>query len=300
MAEAEFGVKYDGPALADGRMPVKDLAPALLALGDLFTEASLVAFPDRDPATLNIRATESGSFLVLLGLHSPEAWDQIIQLLSGKTMTALVNLQNLIFAGGGLLWLMKELRGHPIASTERLESGHIRLTLPDGTILEVIPEALALYERQSARKAAREVVEPLHRPGVERLEFGRDDEEVLAIEEDDLPAYELPEPEEEVLLDREEESIVTLVTVPLAEGYKWRFSEGDNVFTASLEDPVFRARIDAGEAFRKGDMLRVRMRVVQTEREGKLHVERAILEVLEHYPRKLQTQIDMELEDGDD
>ena len=42
LAETAFQIAYEGPALETGRMPVRDLAPALLALGDLFTEASVV------------------------------------------------------------------------------------------------------------------------------------------------------------------------------------------------------------------------------------------------------------------
>lgn len=302
MAEAEFAVRYDGPALADGRMPVRDLAPALLALGELFTEASLVAYPDREPVSLNIRATKGGSFLVDLAVHSPDAWDRIVQLLSGQAVTALANLQTILFGTvtGGLLWLIKEIRGREIVSKESLPSGHIRLTLSDGAVIEGVPEAVVLYERQSARESAREVVEPLNRPGVERLTFSSDDQGALTIGEGDLPAFDTPEPAEDVLLDREDEAVVALATASFAEGYKWRFSEGDSTFTAAIEDTNFRRRIDAGEAFRKGDMLRVKLRVVQTQRGNKLQVERTVTEVLQHYPRQLQTQIDLGTSESDD
>jgi hypothetical protein len=70
MAETAFRVAYDGPALATGRMPVRDLAPALLALGDLFAEASQVIYPEGKPVALSIKATEEGSFDVHLILES--------------------------------------------------------------------------------------------------------------------------------------------------------------------------------------------------------------------------------------
>lgn len=60
MAETTFGVNYDGPALDDGRMPVRDLAPALLALGELFREASAELYPDLPPPALDVKATEKG------------------------------------------------------------------------------------------------------------------------------------------------------------------------------------------------------------------------------------------------
>jgi hypothetical protein len=47
-----------------------------------------------------------------------------------------------------------------------------------------------------------------------------------------------------------------------------------------------------GEAFRKGDMLRVRMQVDQTRRGDRLSTERRILEVLEHIPRPEQLRLD--------
>jgi hypothetical protein len=41
---------------------------------------------------------------------------------------------------------------------------------------------------------------------------------------------------------------------------------GDAVYTASIEDPALRSRIDDGESFQKGDALRCRIRVVETQR----------------------------------
>lgn len=40
MAGAKFQVRYSGPLLADHTMDVRDLAPAMLALGDLIREAN--------------------------------------------------------------------------------------------------------------------------------------------------------------------------------------------------------------------------------------------------------------------
>jgi hypothetical protein len=295
VAEMRFGITYDGPALTDGRMPVRDLAPALFALGELFTEASLVAHPDRDPASLNIKATQDGSFIVDLALHSPDTWDQILNLFDGHVAGALDNLLGIILGAGtvgsGLFVLIRRLNGRNISERETLDSGLIRMTLQDGAVLEGSPEVLALYDRETARANAKRVVEPLESPGVDSVAFSRDGQRQFEIGKDDLAAY-ASEPDGETLLDHEIESVVTL-TQPTLEGkYKWRFSEGDNTMTASLEDADFRARIDSGEAFRQGDMLRVRMHIVQTQRGDKLQTERTIVEVLEHYPRHIQTQIE--------
>jgi hypothetical protein len=291
--ETEFEVTYDGPALAGGQMPVRDLAPSLLALGELFTETSRVVYPDREPVALNVRATDEGSFMVNLSLWSPEAWNQVLQLLTSEGVTALIHLQALIFEGGGLLWLIQKARGQRIASQTPVPPGHVRVTLESGESFEVREETLALFNRMTARRKAQQVVAPLGRTGVERLDFIADGEVKLSINEADLPAYDVVEADERLLSEREDETVVAIVVASFEAAYKWRLSEGDTVFTASIDDPAFRSRIDKGEeSFSKGDMLRVRMRVVQTQRpDGSLHVERTILEVIEHLPRLPQMSL---------
>jgi hypothetical protein len=106
VAETTFGITYDGPALAAGTMPVRDLAPALLALGDLFTEASQVLYPDAGPVALNIKATDEGSFDVHLILEAKDLWDQLVDMFTSDEVTALVNLQNLVIGGVGSMGLI--------------------------------------------------------------------------------------------------------------------------------------------------------------------------------------------------
>lgn len=63
MAETTFSVTYDGAALQDGRMPVRELAPALLALGEVFRVAAAEVYPDLPTPTLEVKATKKGSLM---------------------------------------------------------------------------------------------------------------------------------------------------------------------------------------------------------------------------------------------
>jgi hypothetical protein len=68
----DFSLTYEGPALEDGRMEVHDLAPALLALGDMFQDANTVIDPDGPAIALQIRDFHEGSFEILLALADAE------------------------------------------------------------------------------------------------------------------------------------------------------------------------------------------------------------------------------------
>lgn len=171
--------------------------------------------------------------------------------------------------------------------------GHLRITINDETTLEIPSDALRLYQDIEIRRKARQVVAPLIREGVESVTFSERADQEVVIEKGDLPAYEVPEGPDQPLLDQERELIVEITSVTFVEGQKWRLSEGQQTFYASLEDERFLERIQSGaEAFRKGDMLRCRMRIVQSRRGGGLHTEYHVVEVIEHMPR--QTQLTFE------
>lgn len=284
VAEATFTVTYDGPALDEGRMPVRDLAPALLALGDLYTQASLILYPDREPVALHIEATEEGSFDVHLILEAKKAWDELIDIFGTHGASALANLLQDVSGSMGVVWLIKRLKSRRIERRESApEPGMVRLTLDDTTTVEVPTDVLRLYESIEIRRKTREVVEPLTREGVDEVRFTANGEPLVDVQKADVPAFDLPEDEPEQLLDQVVERHLAIVSPVFFEGRKWRFTDGAHEFNADIEDEGFIARVDAGERFGKGDVLRCRVREIQTRRiPGGLRTDYTVLEVLEH------------------
>ena len=189
MAETSFEVKYEGEALRDGRMAVRDLAPALLALGQLFTEASQLLYPENEPVALEIEATREGSFEVELILHGAgAAWDQ----LSAHPMTSAASL--IVFkeaiigdsADLSLFGLIKWLKGKLITDQkDGPEPGEVTLKLEDGSEITVKAEVVALARDPQIRKKAREVVQPLRREGVDKFEIRSGDKPTVELGKDD-------------------------------------------------------------------------------------------------------------------
>jgi hypothetical protein len=288
--ETTFGVAYGGPALATGRMPVRDLAPALLALGELFSMAGGVLYPELDPVAVKVEATKEGSFFVHLLIEAEDAWDQLVGLFGSKDASALINLRDAVLAGGiGLFWLIKKLGLRKVKSLERPDAGTVRLKLDDHTTLDIPSETWLLYRNVEVRKHTRSVVEPLSREGIEVIRFTAEHAEPIEIAKDDLPAFAIVEGDQEALLEQEQEMFVEIVLVAFIRGNKWRLGLGDHTFWASVIDEDFLDRVDSGEeAFRKGDVLRCLMTITQTRDAEGLHTEYVVIDVREHLPRPTQ------------
>lgn len=295
MAEAAFGVTYDGPALADGRMPVRDLAPALLALGEIFAEASALSYPDKEPVALNFQATAEGSFEVHLILEATGVWNQVVDLLNTDGADALSNLMQIVGGGYGLFAFIRAITRRLIKKQEEVSPGRIRVTLEDGATLEVAAEVLALYRNSNARSQARQVVEPLKRAGVDELKLEAAEGDVqVNVSAAEVREFEPVEEAEVPLLEREGPMILAIASVAFIEGNKWRFSDGDRTFYATLEDEGFLRRVEAGaEAFRNGDFLKCQMRIVQYRQGDALHTDYYVKRVIEHIPREVQMPFDL-------
>ena len=69
MSSTSFEVAYDGDALADGTMDIRQLAPALLCVGKLIEHSNQVLNGDRATVAVHVKTgTQPGSFPVDLKL----------------------------------------------------------------------------------------------------------------------------------------------------------------------------------------------------------------------------------------
>ncbi|MFZ8765533.1 hypothetical protein [Enterococcus diestrammenae] len=93
MAKYEFSVRYAGDAIVDGRIPIKDLAPSLLSLSEALQEYQTIVYPYQEPVSLDIKATDEGSFIVdLLLVNGKDLLSQAIDVFTGKESDAIQSL----------------------------------------------------------------------------------------------------------------------------------------------------------------------------------------------------------------
>ena len=277
----EFTLRYDGPALAEGRIAVRDLAPSLLAMADLLRDAQAEVAPDTPPVSLEIKATDQGSFEALLHLATSE----IVTVTSQPAwQTAALVLGVVVDSSKGLFAVWRWLRGRRIAKRARTEPGVTRIETADGDTLEVSDGVSVLLERQGVMENMRIVVQPLKEKGVDRLFIHRPwvDEPPLKITEADASAFEVTAGEP--VVDHESEVLLT-VDAPSFTGGKWRVSDGMRSFWADFKDDAFVRRVnERQDLFGKDDTLRARVRFRQWEgaQPGEIKAEWTIVQVLEH------------------
>lgn len=290
VAEQQFTVTYDGPALASGRMNVRDLAPALLALADALREAHHEISPGVPDPVLDIRAMREGSFAIELIL-SEGLLDRAIDLLTSSETQAALNLGALVGGFFGAARLVVHLARRKIRRQDPLSDGGVRITFDDGTTITVPAVSIQIAQNPKFRTPAGEMVAPLRREGVDQLRLDHVRMEPVQVTEADLPGFEIPPMPEEQLEDSERLVALSPVTIAFAEGNKWKVTDGESTFWVTVEDQVFAQRVQAAvESFTSTDILRARLRTRQWRTpEGALRTEHYIEQVVEHVrgPRQI-------------
>ncbi len=232
---------------------------------------------------LEITATREGSFEVALNISEVGGLvQQVIDLFATPTAQGGTTI---VSATLGTIWLLKRLRGRRIQKTELPQPGFTRLTLDDQTVVNVETVVINLIQNDAVRQSARKTVQPLLRPGISELRLEAPHLETVRVVADEVDAFEVPVLPDATLLDQQTEMNLTITSVSFAEGNKWRLSDGETTFFATIGDDAFLARVQSGdEAFRKNDILRCRLQIQQWQTEDGLRTTYTVVKVLQHIP----------------
>jgi hypothetical protein len=298
MSRAQFTIAYDGPALNGGTMDVRDLAPALLAVGQLIDSANNALNRDDAKVSVNVKATQPGSFSISLEIIQTYS-QQIVGLFAGTEVTAAANILALLAGGGmagrGLLWLIKRLRGRKPDRIERVDPEYVRIAF-DGETIIVPLKMLRLYQDLAVRTAAeRMIYEPLQREGIDRFIAFKDSESEISVTAAEAEAFKRPEGDEQVLLDDVRRSAFSIVSLAFKDDNKWRLYDGNSQISTSIADEEFLRSVDRNEiSFAKGDVLICDVRVRQSQTPHGLKTEYTVEKVVEHKhaPRQLTLHIE--------
>lgn len=291
-AEAELRVRFEGPALEDNTIDVADLAPAMLALAGTIRSAGLELEPDSNPIKLHVRATEPGSFVLDMILVRPDLFGKITDALTGDGVEALKNLLALLGIGQmGLIPLVKAMNGQAPDTAEERDD-QVIFTMPDGRQISALVGAGRLAANVEVRTQIHKFAATMDGTDIMAVTLESTDDSVV-IRAEDVEAFVPPrDPTPPTpVTDFEVTTAVSLASVAFVDGNKWRLTDGDATFYASMDDADFQARVDDGHPFRKGDAMTVRMRVVQTQSPQGLHAERSVVEVLSYLPRPQQGRL---------
>jgi hypothetical protein len=294
MAQSEFTLTYDGPALREHQMNVRDLAPAMLGVGEVFEALNRLYNGKSAEIAVNVRAHEPGCFTVVFDVT--QTLKSATAFLSGTEITAALNLRDIVFGsvGGviGLILLVKRLRGRMPDRVERLTPGMFRLFVGEETY-DVPVELLDAYKELSVRKALeRFVAKPLQKPGIDELKVESLGKLISHVEKGEAEYFRAPEIDSDIVVDDTRRAAYTIRDLSFDEDGTWRLFDGANAIKVRFDDQSFKRQVENDEIrFAMHDVLVCMVHFVQRRTSKGLANEYTVTEVLQHIPAPRQLRL---------
>lgn len=291
MSQVAFTLVYDGPALRNHEMNVRDLAPAMLAVGEAFEALNSLYNGKAAQIAVNVRAHEPGCFKVVFDVV--QAYKDATEFLAGTDMTAAINLLNILFGGGsvagGLVWLTRKLKGQKPERIEKLSPGMFRLFIGDETY-DVPVELLHAYQELRVRRAVEGfIAKPLQKPGITDVLIEDQGCVIEHVRKAEEPLFRAPEPDSDVVVDDRRRAAYTIHGLSFEEDGTWKLFDGANPIKVRFEDRDFLAQVESDDIrFAKHDVLVCSVHFVQRRTGKGLTNEYTVEEVLEHIPAPRQ------------
>lgn len=249
-------IAYCGPKVNDGTMNVADLGASLIAFGELVNSVNTLLNNDNSKIEIVVKSDfRRGSFEILLAMV--QTFPQQFSSLFGtsydiNTISQYLDLTKKVadtctavggasaFVGGGLFWLIKKLKGQKIENV--VNQGKTTQITINHTTINVEKPVYNLYYDSQVREHCAELLKPLSERGIDSFETREVDNpsnRILGVAKDEFPYF-------QSMPDEVIETKVSTVTLSLKlkgasfdKTHVWRFFDGSNMITASIEDKDF-------------------------------------------------------------
>lgn len=293
----EFTVAYGGDALTKGYMDVKQLAPALLSMGELLDQANQKLNGDRAKIQVNVNADfRKGSFEITLNVN--QLFDQVGQIVttySAEQILLFLGLSIPLLAAAvgipvfGLIQLIKKLKDSKIDKTEKIgDKITIHATTQNGNNIVIESDELVFnfYNDPAIRHSLNAVLEPLNSDGIDEFHTMRDGKEQESITKKELPYFQqgVIEDAPPPLVDDTRKAIFGLRSLNFKPDKQWRLTSDIGTISAKIIDEQFLQGIEKGDVrLGKHDILEVNLQTKQWIQEGKIKSENLIVKVIKHH-----------------
>lgn len=277
-------VAYVGPLLAGGTMDVKQLAPAMLAMGDLLETANLIVNGNGTSLRLEASATSTGSFEITFNVIQSIQAANVAAGSFGELFGSAADIVTLILGGKGLFALLKWLRDR-VPQITQVDSDQYDVTV-DGETRRVTVDVVNLHSDPKVRISSENIVRPLRTQGIENISFEGNGQSIQQINEDEAEYFNTSLSQEQ-LQDSIREMTFSIVSLSFRENNVWKVSDGQTTYGVRMRDTDFWKRVDDGQvSFSNGDLLKCNFRTKQYRINGEVKADYEILEVLEHLPMR--------------
>jgi len=278
---------YDGNGLKNHEINPRELSSAILGLDGLLNEANKTLNSNKTRIHVKVKSNlEAGSFKINFRVDQ-NTLDKLSDLLTSQNVEAVLNatqLMAIIFGGAGCLWkLIKFLKNRK--PTKQYKKDNLIIIEINEESIETTEQVLKLYENWQLRKSLEEMVSPIEKNGIDlclvKLESS---EEFYDVKKEELEFFKCPSPRE-IMIDEPVifNTNLNIISLSFKDKNKWYVNDGQSSFYATIEDLDFLRKIDNNEEFRKGDILKVKIRREQfINEEQKLRTEYYIENVIEH------------------
>lgn len=285
MPSTVFRLIYDGEAVRDGEMDVAQLAPALLAVGQMMQAAGRLALGDKASVQVKVKTVKEGSFDIWLGV-GVQFWEVVRDILTGPDVSAARNIIELLFGGTGLVAFILWIKGRVPTKIDRSKSGFVTVYI-DGIAIEVPELVFRLATDPNVRTALeRTIADPLSNEGIDEVEFRPAGEEPTKVTKAERNFFIAPPVSVDGTFATNHTKVFSIVSLSFKHGNKWKLSDGHGApKSVTMLDEDFLARVDSSEVrFAKGDVLICEVREIARQTSKGLKAEYEITRVIEHRP----------------